>query len=128
MIIFGRIKEGQVQIQRFYKKEIEKLEGKSVEIKPLANSRSSQQNRYMWGVVYKIIGDDLGMIPEEVHEIYKKKYLSYEKEVKGKRYTFIKSTTDLNTLEFGEYLDKVILHATSELGIIIPEPDIAYEE
>lgn len=127
MIIFGRIKECQVQIQRFYIDEVKKMEGKSIEIKPVSNSRSDQQNRYMWGVVYKLVSDHTGFTPEEVHETYKIKFLTYEKEHKGKIYKFTKSTANLSTLEFGEYLDKVINHAQGELKIIIPEPNIEYE-
>lgn len=127
MIIFGKIKEGQIIVQRFFRDEVKRMEGKQVEIKSLLNSRSQQQNRYMWGIVYKIIGDELGMTSEEVHEVYKEKFLSYKKEIKGKFYTFTKSTTELNVVEFGEYLDKVIRHASSELGLIIPEPDSEFE-
>ena len=127
MIIFGKIKDGELKVQRFFKSEIKKLEGKDIEIRPLSNSRSSQQNRYLWGVVYKIIGDELGMTPEEVHETYKVKFLSYKKELKDKWYSFTRSTTDLNTVEFGEYIDKIVRHASSELGLIIPDPDSEFE-
>ena len=124
MYLYGKIQNGAIKVQRFFKDQIVKLEGKEVEIRELDNDRTSQQNRYMWGVVYKLISDHTGFTPEEVHEVYKKKFLTYEK----KGFKFTKSTTDLKVKEFGEYLDKVINHAQGELGLIIPEAEIAYED
>lgn len=122
-MILGRIKNGVIEVQRFFKDEIKKWEGNEVEINKSTKSRTSQQNRYYWGVVLKIVSQETGFTPEEAHEVYKKKFLTYQKAHKGKLYDFTKSTTDLKTSEFGEYLDKVINHAQTELNLIIPAPE-----
>jgi hypothetical protein len=123
MFIYGRVKNGEIEIQRFFKDDIKKLEGKDVEIKELGSERTQQQNRYMWGVVYRLVAEHTGYTVEETHQVFRDRFLTYRK---GK-FEFTKSTTDLNTKEFGEYLDKVIDYAQQELEIIIPEPDIEYE-
>ena len=128
MLILGRVKNGQVQIQRFFKKDIAKLEGKEIEIKDISSSKTLQQLRYLWGVVYKIISDHTGFTPEEVSEIYKEKFLSYPKEHKGKIYEFTKGLSELTKTEMMEFMDKVIRDATLEHELIIPDPDIAYED
>ena len=122
-MILGRIKNGIIEVQRFFKDDVKKWEGREVEIKKSESSRTSQQNRYYWGVILKIVSQETGFTPEEAHEVYKKKFLTYQKAHKGKLYDFTKSTTDLKTSEFGEYLDKVINHAQTELLCIIPEAD-----
>lgn len=124
MYIYGRIKNGIIEVQRFFKPDLLKNEGKSVEIKIEENSRTQQQNRYMWGVVYKIVSQETGYTVNEVHEVFKQKFLTYTK--KGHKFT--KSTTELSTKEFGEYLDQVINYAQSELGYIIPDPEIEFED
>ena len=122
-MILGRIKNGIIEVQRFFKDQLPKLENKEVEIKVVSSTRSSQQNRYYWGVILKIISQETGFTPEEAHEVYKKKFLTYQKEYKGKKYDFVRSTTDLDIFEFGEYLDKVIGHARGELNLIVPESE-----
>ena len=82
-------------------------------------TRSQKQNAYMWGVVYKIIGDDIGYTTDEIHQEMGKKFLSYEKDGK----IFVKSTTTLNTKEMEEYLANVRRFATTKLSCFIPLPN-----
>ena len=126
-MIFGRIKNGVIQVQRFFKKDVEKWEGKSVEIRKVSESKTIQQLRYLWGIVYKIISEDTGFTPEEVSEVYKKKFLTYQKEHKKKIYNFTKGLSELKKDEMAEFIDKVIRHATSDLNLIIPEPSDEFE-
>lgn len=123
MTILGRVKNKKIQIQRFFKKDFEKLEGKEIEITPVEGSKTQQQLRYLWGVVYKIVSDETGFTPEEVSDIYKKKFLAYEKEYKGKVYKLTKGLSGLKKSEMMTFIDSVIKHATVELNLIVPEPD-----
>lgn len=90
-----------------------------VEIKENRPTRSQLQNRYYWGVVVKTLADELGYLSDEMHQILAKKFLSYEKN----GYTFVMSTTQLNTKEFEEYMSKVRYFASADLSIWIPEPN-----
>jgi predicted house-cleaning noncanonical NTP pyrophosphatase (MazG superfamily) len=124
MLIYGKIKDGKVVVQKFYEPDLARLEGRQVEIKDYRDSKTLQQLRYLWGVVYKIVSDDTGFTQDEVSEIYKKKYLSYHKEHNGKIYTLHKGLSELTIKEMAEYIDKVVMHAQSDLGLIIPEPQM----
>lgn len=86
--------------------------------KPKKN-RSSQQNRYYWGVVCKLVSDHTGYIPEEAHQIMAKEFLSYEKE--GKPFT--RSTSKLKTAEFEDYMEKCRRWAAMELQVYIHFPN-----
>lgn len=94
--------------------------------KPL-RKRTLSQNNYLWGVCYKIIGDELGYDPDDIHEIMKHKFLLKSKDIdyKGKTIHLDKtiSTTKLSTKQFCEYVDKVRQFSASELGIYIPDPN-----
>ena len=81
-------------------------------------TRSQKQNKYMWGVVYKTISNDLGYTADEIHQLMAEKFLSYKK--KGK--TFVLSTTTLNTKEMEGYLEDVRRFASMELSCFIPLP------
>jgi hypothetical protein len=81
-------------------------------------TRSQAQNKYYWGVVCKIIGDEVGYIPDEMHQLLAKQFLSYE----SKGEMFVKSTTKLNTAEMETYLENVRRFAATELSCFVPLP------
>ena len=90
-------------------------------------TRSQQQNRYYWGVVCKILGDEIGYEPEEIHQLLGRQFLLYRKN----ETQFVKSTTRLNTREFEEYMEQCRRFASMELNIWIPQPneagDLSYD-
>ncbi len=81
-------------------------------------TRTLEQNAYLWGVVYPTISDWNGHTSEENHDILKSMFL---KRRIGK-YVVVGSTAKLTTVEFGEYIDKIIQWAGQE-GVEIPLPD-----
>jgi hypothetical protein len=99
------------------------FEGKEVEVtaQQRRDARSIQQNKYLWGIVYEAVADTTGFEPEEVHDIFKRKFLSYSKPYKGKSYRFTKSTTELNSLQFSEYIEKIKMFSAKELSCYIPD-------
>jgi hypothetical protein len=103
--------------------KIRKLEGKEVWVSLVkkTDSRSPNQNRYYWGVVIKILAQELGYLDQEVHDSLKAKFLTNHSGALPK----VESTTNLNTLEFEEYLEQVRTFASTELNIFIPLPNEA---
>jgi len=99
------------------------LEDKRVElvVKKEEIARTNQQSRYLFGVVYEIISESTGYSKEEVHEMMKSIHLKDHKEVNGKRYTVIRSTHDLTTIEMTEYIENCKRFASQELNLVIPE-------
>lgn len=92
-------------------------------LQPISNrkKRSLEQNAWYWGVLLATIADSTGFTDDECHEIFKKKFLSYEKKYKGKIYKFTKSTASLNVSQMAEYLTKISVFAATDLGVIIPQ-------
>ena len=89
------------------------------EIVKFKKDRTSQQNRYLWWVVYKTIADftgyDTNYIHQQLWQLFLVDYETYKN-------PYIKSTAELTTQEFGEYVDKIILRA-GEYGLKIPSPE-----
>ena len=90
--------------------------------------RTTPENKYYWGVVIDLLSDELGYTPEEMHEILKIKFLCYKIHLKHKdgsveEITYGKTTKDLTTKEFEEYLTKIRTWASADLGILIPLPN-----
>lgn len=100
-----------------------------VDIKRDRKGRSNPQNRYYRGVVVKMISEETGYTPEEVHEILKTKFLSYEKVIEktGEVFTISRSTTELNTQEFEEFLEMCRMFAAQDIEIVIPLPNECIE-
>jgi dihydroorotate dehydrogenase len=90
--------------------------------------RSNNQNRYYHGVVVKTLSEHTGFTSDEMHEVLKHKFLKTYLHVVNKKGSveevqISKSTKDLNTKEFEDYMTKVREWASIELGCWIPEPN-----
>jgi hypothetical protein len=112
-----------------------KLDGKRVviSIEEAKRKRSSQQNRYYWGCVVKLITDafrDAGNMvnSEDTHDFLKahvgklsQVFVTAEGEVlRGPG-----STAKLTTTEFSNYIEAVRAWAADMLDLKIPSPDEA---
>lgn len=91
----------------------------SISIEKWRPGRSAAQQRYYRGVVVKILADELGWEPEEMHEHLRQRFLLVEKDGR----TFARSTASLNTADFGAFVDRVIRWAAIDLHIVIPDPE-----
>lgn len=106
-------------------------EGKpfNVTIKACNPKRSIPQNRTYWMWI-NCIHDDTGNDQDVLHEIFKKKFLGYDShELDGITIERPRSTTNLSTVEFSAYMEKLQAWAGSELGMTLPNPeDLAWED
>ena len=81
--------------------------------------RSNQQNRYMWGVIYKLLSETTGHTPDEIHDSMRAMFLM---DNLGK-FSIMRSTTSLTTVEMETYLENIRQFASMELNCIIPLPN-----
>lgn len=89
---------------------LRKNEGKKVNITfdTRVPKRSDAQNRYLWGVYYPLLSEDLGYTIHELHTLFKGMFLTEDiKEVMGKKVRLTKSTAELNKSEFSEYIMEI---------------------
>lgn len=95
--------------------------GKRVEVtvEKVTHKRSNQQNRWYWGCILKLISEHTGDTPEDLHEALKIHFAP--KHVVG-NIVIASSSRYLDTLEFGQYCEKVRQWAAEYLGINIPDP------
>ena len=123
-IFFANQKNGELQIEQAqeFKSHVHSLGEKRLEVtvKPYKKNRSRNQNKYLWGVVYKIISEHTGEDQDDLHYHFKNKFL----ETKGKsgKLKSSKSTKKLSTIEFEEYIDKIVRWAAS-WDCQIPSPN-----
>lgn len=97
-----------------------------VTIAPHRKRRSLSQNSLMWkwhSEVVDAVHEYTGTDKDDIHEFFKRKFLTPRiVEIGGEvaeRYT----TTTLNTAEMSEYLDKIYAWVTGTLGIVLPLPE-----
>lgn len=99
-----------------------------VTVKIHRDKRTVDQNRllFLW---IGCISHETGYFKDEVHEIFKKKFLGTETfEMWGEKVERVRSTTNLDTKQFSHYLEKIQQFASSEMGIILPDPKDKYFE
>lgn len=92
------------------------------EIKKQDKSRSYLQNRYYWFLL-TILEGDTGMVKDDFHIYFRAKFLQHTKEINGDMVEYTRSTTELNTLEFEDYLSKIRMFASVEIGCFLPLPN-----
>jgi hypothetical protein len=130
---YGDIKDSLLKIRgrKSFDLEIAMMTGNEVEIivRKKKKTRSLNQNAYYWGVVIPIIKQglfDLGIIfsHEQCHDLLKFRFLKEDQHLKdGLFVERIKSTTELSTSEFMDYMSDVTRWAAEYLSISIPEPN-----
>lgn len=81
--------------------------------------RTDPQNKYLWGVVYRLIAQHTGHTDDEIHGLMGVKFRKKQLDI---GWTII-STTKLNKQEFSEYIENIKQWAAEELGLYIPDSD-----
>jgi hypothetical protein len=113
---------------------IRRCEGKrlTISLREQKRTRSSNQNRYYWGCVIPAVlemfveaGNDTN--PEEVHSFLKEQVggsicVKVLLTPDGKRRPVLRSSADLSTQEFEDFLERVRVWA-AEMGTIISLPN-----
>lgn len=132
--------QGRIDLPKRARKEIaDSFAGKRVEvvIKRARKQRSNAQNAYYWGVVVPFVlrgfielGNSLTEgNPDDhelIHEFLKAKFLRNGAEIvdaDGLVHELPGSTTKTTTVEFMEYLDRIINFAAESLNVVIPPPN-----
>jgi hypothetical protein len=114
------------------------FEGKAIEviIRKKKKHRSTQQNRYYWGVVVELIKNYLQEVdpqviwtPEKVHELLKFKFLRCQKvnpDTAEIEFEYTRSTTDLSTSEFMDLIAQIQQWSAETFDLYIPDPNEGY--
>jgi hypothetical protein len=91
--------------------------------------RSLSQNKYYWGVVVLILSTEIGEDKDTMHEVLKMKFLSEKIIMPDMTVTPIgRSTSELSTVNFEEFVKTVQMWASSEMNIYIPKPNEVTDE
>jgi hypothetical protein len=94
-------------------------------VRKARSKRTIKQNSYYWAAVLEIISKETGNSVNDLHDFFKAKFLQKQTNIFGKTYTVVRSTTDLNTKEFTEYIRQIKVFAAGELDIFVPDADSA---
>lgn len=143
----GRVEHGQLHIRAMRKMEHALMAWRDCEVtvtvEKVHATRSKPQNDYYWSVVvarvreaFRKKGIDAYRDPKLTHEVLKSQFMDPELVRLGKIRGFLSdtglllgtSTTELNKLQFIEYLDRIIDHAAQYWDTYIPPPDPLWRE
>ncbi len=132
--IRSEVKNGTLTRNRnLIKDAIETFEGKQIVIKieKAKKKRSTQQNRFYYGVIIPIVQNclkDAGHIltNESTHDLIKLKFLKevlFVNEDTGEVIERIKSTTELSTSQFMDLLAEINNFTFEYFGVSLPSPN-----
>ena len=89
-------------------------------------TRTNRQNNLYWGIYVPTCADHFGYMPDEMHEEFKLMFNGIDsKLVPGAKVGG--STTKLTTKQFKDYLEKIIIWATTQ-GIELPEMESDHDK
>jgi hypothetical protein len=137
----GRIVQGNIQFVHALRmqEELSTWDGKPVvvTVEKRKSKRSSQQNRYLWGVLYAaareafIDAGNYGISVEDIHDFFKSRYLRNGQEVvipkTGEVLDMPPSTTKLSTGEMMEYIMEIQKFLAEYFSVVIPDPETQSE-
>ena len=131
--VFIHITNNQITNKQVIRKAFEQLKDGRYLVEIQNNKhRSTQQNRYYFGCVLPLVKDGLIEVGyreinsnESVHDLMKFMFLKKQivNEQTGEVIETIGSTTDLTTIEFNDYIDRIAQFAAEFLGLAIPPPN-----
>ncbi len=126
MKIYLTKEDGKIYATKSIKNELETMKDGSyvITIDKQKKARSNLQNSYYWWLVLPLLSESTWYTEEEIHELMKKQFLSKRKKVLWKFINKAKSTTELSTEEFNEYIEKIRVFA-SKFSVYIPLPNEA---
>jgi len=124
----GKVKQGKFcpSNQGAYALDLAKFkDGTDVElqIRKPKRSRSLPQNAYYHAVVVMLISEATGFTREETHNTLKMKFLTDMVHGSKTDLPRMKSTTELSTIEFCEYIEQIQIFAAEFLDLFIPDPE-----
>jgi hypothetical protein len=127
----AKIQAGRIKLypgeKLYYDHVLQTLEGQTVHVAigKVKGLRTEQQMRYYWGVVVKLIADYTGDDIDTIHEFLKDKFAPRKTiTVQGEARTVPGCTHHLFKENFFEdYVDHIRAWASSELQIVIPDPN-----
>lgn len=123
-IFYGRVLDGGLLVldrPADYNRHVRAHRGKHVELtlRKRRTRRSSQANRFYFGVVVKLLAEHCGYDTQEMHEALAMRFLRIEDcPITGAPRR--KRTPDTDSAEFSEYVEHCIRLA-AELGVVIPD-------
>ncbi len=95
-------------------------------------TRSLVQNAYYFGAVLTLLSEHTGFTVDELHEWAKAKFLPKSLAFADGNGEVVDelviggSTTKLNKIQFGEYVEEIRRFAAEHLDVVIPDPDPNY--
>lgn len=120
-------KSGNNHYLDWIKAEVAKFEHGTIlvlDLKRHKNKRSIPQNSYLWGVVYKVIAEELGYDESDIHEYCKEKFLPKREltnKITGEIFEAKESTSKMDKEKFSKYIESILKWASIELNIYVPE-------
>lgn len=120
-IFRGLVEDGTLYLEDYpgYVATVKRLNGPvTVTIRRYRPPKSSGQNRYLHGVVIKLLAEHCGYDPEEMRDALKWRFLRTHE---GGDLPAVRSVADLDTAEMTEFIEQ-IRRLAAELGCVIPDP------
>ena len=120
-VVNGRLHPRNIVAFNAYIWKFKENEELDVTVKKRERQRSLPQNSWYWGGILPVIAHETGHTVEELHEIFKRKFLPRQEiKYRGQSIFIPGSTANLTSEQFSIYIERIRTEA-ADMGIRIPE-------
>lgn len=116
----GGTVEEREKLLRWFNRYLDKMPDGEQWIEMIEDNRTLQQNKY-YHVVLATIAQEVGCTHEQIADHCKAEFLPSREWITLIRRKQVGSSRDLSKDEMAAYIDRIILWASEELGIVIPD-------
>ncbi len=121
-LFYGKSVKGELVLdnKRAFTDYLSSVDGKKlvIQIDKEKSVRSLNQNSYYWFYL-RLVANETGHTEQELHSLFKRIFLPPEmKVIMGRTIKLPATTTKLNKIEFGEYMERIC----AETNVPLPDP------
>lgn len=137
VIASGRVQKGRLFIRhrRSFDDQIKALDERwelEITVCRQRATRSTQANRYYWGVVLHLISEHTGDTPDDLHAYFKQRFIPKRLAICEGNGTATDagvvggSTRTMTTADFSEHINRIKQFASEFLDLYIPDSEDAF--
>lgn len=120
MIIQGTVAGNVIEIDFEYSVNLDKLQGKKVELTLEKAQKTNAHHRYFYGVVCATFAQHIGIKNDQAARYLCNKFLTAEEDINNKLIFLTRSLSQLTKEEYFNFINKCESYLSAEYGVLLP--------
>ena len=95
----------------------------NVKVDSIFQKRTNEQNRYYYGIVVKVLAEEIGYYAFEMHQLLLRMFakIGEDEDEYGHKYDITESTSGMDTMRMEKYMNDIKVFFLTEFKILVPD-------